>query len=178
MVALLILLPLAFAINYTVLQNRIEQSVRYEGKIKDRIAKNEVQKGDAEEVSELIRPLAEDVLAYQEYGGHKGLVNQIERSVFEAIASVAADRSLLGGTQPGDFLKGEDPAPQVCYLESLVIPDQVSRSSGVFEVFKPMQGALDRSTKQPSKRIEIGVAVNHLRTACGPYRATKSSRAN
>ena len=87
MIAILIMLPLAFAVNHLVLQERLNQSAALVDQIKKRVAKNVKEQGDAGEVAKQIRPLAEQVLQYQHYGSHIGLMNQIERVSFNGTRS-------------------------------------------------------------------------------------------
>ena len=124
-IALLIIIPVAFAATYLIRQARLDEAALMTQTMEAQVEAQERSSKKAKEVSEQIPALAPRVKKYEDYGEHVGLMGAIESGVFNAVAEIAADDELLGPdalVEDPDLKGGQTPMPQACYLERLHVP--------------------------------------------------------
>ena len=117
-------LPIAFAVNHTTLQTRMNDAALKERDMRHTIEQTEKSSQAARTTSSKIPLLAPQVKEYESYGENVGLINAIEQGVLSAIEQVAVDESLLRSGARGENLEsGDTPVLQPVYIDSLKVPN-------------------------------------------------------
>ena len=119
-VVLMILLGVAFAVNFTVVNNVMKANAAMSEEINRKFSKNELEVKDSREVLIKVGPVAAELKSFSGYG-RKGVVHAAFEGVLGTMQDFIKEKGLINpdGLPPE---KGGLPRLQAIYLESIEVP--------------------------------------------------------
>jgi hypothetical protein len=119
-VVLVVLLGVAFAVNFTVVGNVMKANAGMSHEINKKFALNEVGAKDSREVLNKVGPVAAELKSYSGYG-RKGVVHAAFEGVLGTMQDFIKEKGLIN---PEDLPpeKGGPPLLQAIYIESIEVP--------------------------------------------------------
>ena len=122
-VVVLVMIITTWFFAYLIDSARMKENVQIKLEIESRVSQNENRQGAAADTAKQIIPLANIINEYDNYGGHVGVLYNIEREVLRVVEDVALIEGLIDEQLDRDpYSPSGDPIPQPVYLHALTLP--------------------------------------------------------